>query len=184
MALMYDRPKEITETEFTRRMEPFVKDLVTVEQGWAQLKKFVHDHINRLQERMELMSYREERQLNAAIGSAQSACDRDGEKRERYAAQSDRTFNAAVRLLLALKQERRKHGDRSGSKSIPPMTLRGSLKSAIEIRNPKRIPPIPDPRSPGSRPQARASRSGLWPRGNGPPAGCHSGRQGSKSERT
>ena len=69
-ALMYDRPEAITETEFTRRMEPFVTDLVSVEQGWAELKKYVHDHIKRLQERMELIGYREERQLNAAIGSA------------------------------------------------------------------------------------------------------------------
>ena len=99
-ALMYDRPKEITETEFTRRMVPFVKDLVSVEQGWDQLKKYVRDRIERLQERKELMGYREQRELNAAIGAAQSACDRDGEKRERYANQSDRTFNAAVRLLL------------------------------------------------------------------------------------
>ena len=71
-AFMYDRPKEITETEFTRRMEPFVKDLVSKEEGWNELKKFVHDRIKRLKERTELMGYREERQLKAALGVAQS----------------------------------------------------------------------------------------------------------------
>jgi hypothetical protein len=59
------------------------------------------------------MSYREERELNAAIGTAQSDVSREGEKRQRYVSQSDRTFNASVRLLLALKQDRRQHGDLS-----------------------------------------------------------------------
>ena len=99
-ALMYDRPAGITETEYTRRMEPLVTSLPTVEQGWAQLKKFVHDRLERLKERKELMGYREERELNAAIGAAQSPCDRDAEKRDRYMNASDRTFNAAVRMLL------------------------------------------------------------------------------------
>ena len=101
-------------------MAPFVRDLVSVEQGWAELKKFVHDRIERLQERKELMGFREERELDAAIGAAQSPCDRDAEKRDRYVNASDRTFNAAVRLLLALKQERRKHGDGSQEEINPP----------------------------------------------------------------
>jgi len=109
-AFMYDRPEEITTTEFERRMEPFVKDLVNVDEGWNQLKKFVHDRIERLKERKELMGYREERQLKAALGVAQSPCDRDGEKTTRYMNQSDRIFFAAVRSLQALKDERRKHG--------------------------------------------------------------------------
>ena len=110
-ALMYDRPEGIKETEYTRRMEPFVKDLVSVEQGHAELKKFVHDRIERLKERKELMGYREERELQAALGAAQSPCDGAAEKRQRHINQSDRTFTTAVRLLLALKQERRKYGD-------------------------------------------------------------------------
>jgi len=99
-AFMYDRPKEITETEFTRRMEPFVKDLVTVDEGWNQLKKFVRDRIERLKERKELMGYREARQLNAALGVAQSPTDRAGEKTTRYMNQADRIFFAAVRSHL------------------------------------------------------------------------------------
>ena len=59
------------------------------------------------------MSYREQRELSAALGVAQSPCDRESVTRERYITQSDRTFNTAVRTLLALKQERRKHGDES-----------------------------------------------------------------------
>jgi hypothetical protein len=110
-AFMYDRPKEITATEFARRMEPFVKDLVSKDEGWDQLKTFVRDRIERLKERMELMGYREARQLNAALGVAQSPCDRDGEKTTRYMNQSDRIFFAAVRLLQSLKNERRKHSE-------------------------------------------------------------------------
>ena len=69
-ALMYDRPEGVKETEYTRRMEPFVRDLVSVEQGHAELKKFVRDRIERLKERKELMGYREERELKAALKAA------------------------------------------------------------------------------------------------------------------
>jgi hypothetical protein len=109
-AFMYDRPKDITETEFERRMEPFVKDLVSVADGWEELKEFVDGQIKRLKERKELMGYREERQLKAALGVAQSPCDRDGQNMTRCMNQSDRIFFAAVRSFQGLKDERRKHG--------------------------------------------------------------------------
>ena len=148
-ALMYDRPKDIKETEYTRRMAPFVKDLVSVEQGHAELKKFVHDRIERLKERKELMGYREERELNAALGAAQSPCDGAAEKRQRHINQSDRTFTTAVRLLLALKQERRKYGDEARVGTNPPGTPA----------------PSPDPERPetASDPEEMAPQPGVIP---------------------
>jgi hypothetical protein len=59
------------------------------------------------------MSYREQRELSAALGVAQSPCDRESVTRDRYITQSDRTFSTQVRVLLTLKHERRKHGDES-----------------------------------------------------------------------
>ena len=94
-------------------MTPLVTNLPAADQGRKWLKKFVQSHIKRLKERKELMSYREQRELSAALGVAQSPCDRESVTRDRYITQSDRTFNTAVRVLLALKQERRKHGDES-----------------------------------------------------------------------
>jgi hypothetical protein len=111
--LLDDCPAGMEEEEFTRLLAPLVIDLPTQDEGLTALRKLVQDHIDRLEERMELMGYREQRALNAALGAAQSPCDRESVTRDRYITQSDRAFNTAVRVLLALKQERRKHGDES-----------------------------------------------------------------------
>ena len=163
-AFMYDRPEEITKTEFERRMEPFVKDLVSVEQGWDKLKKFVRERIERLEERMELMGYREARQLNAALGVAQSPCDRDGETTNRYMNQSDRIWFAAVRSLQV-------RCSRSGERPV-------------ETSPGRKDPPSPKPEPRSLNPRTRGSRNGVGHRGNGPPGGCDSGRHRSKRERT
>ena len=136
-ALMYDRPEGIKETEYTRRMAPFVQDLVSVEQGHAELKKFVHDRIERLKERQELMGYREERELNAALGAAQSPCDGAAEKRQRHINQSDRTFLnfGCSPAAGAAKQERRKHGDEA----------RVRTKPAASVPDPERPETASDP---------------------------------------
>ena len=101
-------------------MVPFITDWVTVEQGWAELKKFVHDHIERLQERKELMGYREE--LRIECGDRQRAVGLRSRRRkaealrgpERSDLQRDRSPAAA------LKQERRKHGEECGIEINPP----------------------------------------------------------------
>ena len=108
-----DCPAEMSRAQLIELMTPLVTDLPTADQGRKWLKKFVKGHLDRLKERKELMGYREQRELSAALGVAQSPCDRESVTRDRYITQSDRTFNTAVRMLLALKQERRKHGDES-----------------------------------------------------------------------
>jgi hypothetical protein len=108
-----DRPADMSEEQFIEFMTPLVTDLPTADRGCKRLKKFLTGHIQRLEDRKELMRYREERELSAALGVAQSPCDRESITRDGYINRSDRTFNTSVRLLLALKQERRKHGDES-----------------------------------------------------------------------
>ena len=52
-------PRRSRRPNLSARMEPFVKELVTVDEGWNKLKKFVREQIERLEERTELMGYRE-----------------------------------------------------------------------------------------------------------------------------
>ena len=123
-------------------MEPFVKDLVSKDEGWNELKKFVRNQIKRLKERKELMGYREARQLKAALGVAQSPTDRDGEKTTRYMNQSDRIFFAAVRSLQSLKNERRKHGELRRNAKSPRKQIRNpNPRFRLNPRVPKRRPP-------------------------------------------
>jgi hypothetical protein len=110
-ALQFDMPATMSYTEFTRRLEPLVADLPTLEEGHRRLKAYVEEELIRLKQRKELVGYREGRKVKAAFDMAQSAIDRAGVTWERYIGASDRTFNAALRLLLAIKEERRKHGD-------------------------------------------------------------------------
>ncbi len=112
-AFQGDCPAEMSKAQLIELMTPLVTDLPTADQGRKWLKKFVKGHLDRLKERTELMGYREQRELSAALGVAQAPCDRESVTRDRYITQGDRTFNTAVRMLLALKQERRKHGDES-----------------------------------------------------------------------
>jgi hypothetical protein len=112
-AFEVDRPAEMPKAQFSAFMTPLVADLPTADQGRRRLERFLQSHIKRLEERKELVRYREERELSAAVGVAQSPCDRESVTRDRYITQSDRTFNTQVRVLLALKQERRQYGDES-----------------------------------------------------------------------
>ena len=158
-ALMYDRPEGIKETEYTRRMEPFVRDLVSVEQGHAELKKFVHDRIERLKERKELMGYREERELNAA-----SSC-------------------RAVALRWRRGEEAAPHQPERSYLHHGRSPAAGAEAGAAEIRG-RGAGRNQSPHYPGPKPRSRVSQNGVRRRGNGPPAGCDSGRQRAKSERT
>ena len=82
-ALIYDRPSDISEGEYERRLEPLTLDLPSIEDGHAQLKKYLADWISRLTERKELMGYREADQKKAAIGEAQTEVSREGQTRAR-----------------------------------------------------------------------------------------------------
>ena len=155
-AFIYDKPEDISDLEFESRLERLVMNLPTVEEGHVQLQHYVKSWIDRLTERQELMEYREERQKKAAIGMAQIDISAAGEKRVRYLNQSDRGFHAAMRMVLALKAERRKYGD-----------------DDVEPRRRRRTARPADPRAQAkSEAPATASEGG----GNGPRNGGHSGR--------
>ena len=55
----------------------------------------------------------------AAIGKAKADVSADGQVLVRYMTQSDRTYNAAMRMMLALKADRRKYGDEDDDESAP-----------------------------------------------------------------
>ena len=110
-ALQYDMPEAMSYTEFVRRLGPLVQDLPTREEGHRRLQKYVAEEIARLTERKKLVATREARKLQAALGMAQAPTDKAAVTRQRYVAGSDRTANAAQRTLLALQNDRRKHGD-------------------------------------------------------------------------
>jgi hypothetical protein len=111
MALSSDRPDGVSPGEFERRLERVIAELPTIEAGHAELTKYVDRWIAQLTERKELMGYREERQKKAAIGKAAADVSAAGQVLVRYGNQADRIFNASMRLVLALKAERWKHGD-------------------------------------------------------------------------
>src|SRR4029077_15536376 len=110
-ALQFDKPAGMSYTELVRRLEPLVKDIPSLEEGRRRMKAYIEAEVARLTERKELMGYREERRLVAAFNTAQAPIDRAAVTRARYLADSNRTFFAAVRLLQALKKDRRDHGD-------------------------------------------------------------------------
>jgi hypothetical protein len=110
-ALMADRPDDVSEGEFERRLERVITNLPTIEEGHARLTKYVKRWIAQLTERKELMEYREEKQKEAAIGKALADVSAAGQVLVRYGNQADQRFSASMRLALALKAERLKHGD-------------------------------------------------------------------------
>jgi hypothetical protein len=110
-ALSADRPDDVSPGEFERRLERVIANLPTIEAGHARLTKYVRRWIARLTERKELMEYREAKQKAAAIGKAVADASAAGQVLVRYGNQADQRFNASMRLVLALKAERYKHGD-------------------------------------------------------------------------
>ena len=58
---MHDRPPEMSEEEFERRLAPIVKDLPTVMEGHALLLEYVDKELAALRDRFELMEFREAR---------------------------------------------------------------------------------------------------------------------------
>jgi hypothetical protein len=108
---MYDRPADLSEGEFERRLGKILAKVPTIEEGHAQLQEYVDQWIAHLEERKELVTYREERALQQEVGLTQADVSAGSQTRARYLAQSDRTFNSSMRLMLALKADRYKYGE-------------------------------------------------------------------------
>src|SRR5262249_44033281 len=110
-AFLPDRPKDMGEGQFVRRLEDLVKDLPALDEGRRRVRAYIRSQVEWLTERKELVGYREERRLAAALGAAAAPVDRGAVTRARYINDSDRVFFSSVRVLLAVKKERREHGD-------------------------------------------------------------------------
>ena len=160
-ALMHDRPKGMLYEEFVRRMEPLVKDIPSHAEGHRRLKAHVATERARLKERKELVGYREERRLKAALATAQSPTDRQGTTWMRYIANSDRTYIANMRQLVALQKDRRENGDFYNPA--------GSAEPAAE---------------PAGRCRGAGPRGGRFPRSGGRSGGCDPGRNERNSEQS
>ncbi len=62
-ALLHDKPARMSLGEFVEQCRPLVCNLVSMEQGRAEVYAFIEKAIKRLEEREELVGYREERVL-------------------------------------------------------------------------------------------------------------------------
>jgi hypothetical protein len=109
-ALAADRPPEMSEEEFERRLEPMVANLPTMAEGHAQLVRLVEDAIAELTERVELLGLREQRRCALAAEEAKAESTAERERLERYEGMADRLHHANLRQLRALQDDRRKHG--------------------------------------------------------------------------
>jgi hypothetical protein len=110
-ALLHDRPEEMSEEEFERRLEPMVENLPTVADGHAALVALVDRTIAELTERLELVGLREERDLALDEVIARADVSHDGVLRERYDSMATRDQHASLREFCRLKELRHKHGE-------------------------------------------------------------------------
>jgi hypothetical protein len=110
MVLGSDRPPEMNQAEFERRLKLVVSDLPTVLEGHALLMQYVREVVDELTERRGLIELREERDRARAIVKARVDVSAEGVKRSRYEAMSDRAHHAALRQLRGLQEMRRKSG--------------------------------------------------------------------------
>jgi hypothetical protein len=109
-ALLLDRPAELPEEEFIRRLEPMVASLPSIAEGHAKLVQFADQQIDDLAERVELLRLRERLDRKRDVIKTGTDASAAGEKRERYRGQSFRQHGGAIRLLHTMQDVRRKHG--------------------------------------------------------------------------
>jgi hypothetical protein len=109
-ALLLDRPAEMSEEEFERRLEPMVQNLPTIAEGHAALVALVERTIAELTERVELVRIREVRHLVLADDKARDEVTSEAEKHERHHTMAMRGTNASFRELRAMIAMRHKFG--------------------------------------------------------------------------
>jgi hypothetical protein len=109
-AFLLDRPEDMSEGEFARRLEPMVQNLPTIAVGHAALVRLVDQSIAELTERVELIGLREQRDRYLATRIALTDVSHEGELRERYDSMAGRERHASLREVRALQADRRKYG--------------------------------------------------------------------------
>jgi hypothetical protein len=109
-AFLLDRPEDMSEGEFARRLELMTLYLPTVEESQARLVKLIEATIDELNERIGLLTLRDERDRQHDVAEASDDVSRDGQNHKRYANMAIRQHLSLLRGLYSMQDLRRKYG--------------------------------------------------------------------------
>jgi hypothetical protein len=124
--LVNERPQDVGEQEYIRRLAPLAQGLIGRDQAREFLGTILKTMRSDLADRLELVEAREARARETAAAKALVDISAEGEKRSRYIARALRGRYAALRELRAMQKERRDHG----SGDVP--TADGAAAPAVE----------------------------------------------------
>jgi hypothetical protein len=162
-----DRPADMDPGEFERRLDGWLKELVSIPEGQAFLKASLAEVKAELQERREVVAEREAIDLELAVQEAMVSVNADCMRRLRYRRESERGQQAAMRLLHQLQRMRLLYGEALGTTSVEAATEAGT--------GPAAEPPAPPPDTPAAgsevvhRTEAAASQVAGGPASNNEP---------------
>jgi hypothetical protein len=109
-ALLLDRPEDMSDDEFTRRLELMTLYLPTVEESQARLVQLIEATMDELKERIGFLTLREARDRQHDVDEAGDDVSRDGQNHKRYANMAIRQHLALLRGLYTMQDLRRKYG--------------------------------------------------------------------------
>jgi hypothetical protein len=130
--LQKDRPDGMTIQEFQRRLKFVCETLLSVEESRTQLKAFIARQIAGLDERLELVSLREQRDQALAYEEATVDVSPAGRNRMRYELAHLRAKDAAMRQFRTLRDDRLKLGappDATANQTQPPAQAEASVST-------------------------------------------------------
>jgi hypothetical protein len=107
---LLDRPEDMSEGEFTRRLHLMTMFLPSIEESKARLVKLIEATIDELNERIGLIALREQRDRQHDVSEAGDDVSRDGQNHKRYANMAIRQHLSLLRGLYTMQDLRRKYG--------------------------------------------------------------------------
>jgi hypothetical protein len=129
-------------SEFENQLERVSQTLLSVEESRAQMKELLDREVARLNERLELVKLREERDMALAWKEATVDISPDGRLRLRYELSHLRAKDASLRQLRALQEARRKNeaaqawpgpGQQPENDPAPAEAARGGAEAGAEV---------------------------------------------------
>jgi hypothetical protein len=139
---LQDRPADMDPGEFERRLDGWLKELVSIPEGQAFLRASLAEVRAELQGRREEVAEREAIDLDLAIREAMVSVNADCMRRLRYRRESERGQQAALRLFHQLQRMRLLNGEALGTTSVEAATEAGT--------GPAAEPPAPPPDTPAA----------------------------------